>query len=288
MAEALERHPHVRAVANWAPSLLLQLAAYVSGTQDLDEKLARKPAEELTPDERAHVLREDFSADWNVWVRPVERYSELLDKRGTDLRQIDLLARQKEFSVQDLRDLQVHFILAWMGFAARHEEPRVAELVAKERGYTEEEKIFLLDAQRRIAARIVPRWRALEGRGQVELTCSPLYHPILPLVIDTDVARRAMPTIALPPRFSYPQDAREQVTRGLEAARTVFGRTPQGMWPSEGSVSPETINLLAACGVRWRDSDHGVLERSVLEHGAELHDGYPGHYHPYAARAERA
>src|SRR5438270_796761 len=172
MADALERHPHVRAVANWAPSLLLQLAAYVSGTQDLDEQLARKPAEELTPDERAHVLREDFSADWNVWVRPVGRYSELLDKRGTDLRQIDLLSRQAEFSAEELRDVQVHFILAWMGFAARREEPRIAELVAKERGYTEEEKVFALDAQRRIVARRVsgslpplPRGRGPGGHG---------------------------------------------------------------------------------------------------------------------------
>ena len=288
MADALERHPHVRAVANWAPSLLLQLAAYASGTQDLDEQLARKPAEELTPQERAHVLREDFSADWNVWVRPVGRYSELLDKRGTDLRQIDLLSRQAEFSAQELRDVQVHFILAWMGFAARREEPRIAELVAKERGYTEEEKVFALDGQRRIAARIVPRWRALAERGQVELTCSPLYHPILPLVIDTDIARRAMPGVALPPRFSYPQDAREHVTRGLETARATFGRTPEGVWPSEGSVCPEAIDLLAACGVRWCATDQGVLERSELELGSSLPDGYPGHYHPYVAGADRA
>jgi alpha-amylase/alpha-mannosidase (GH57 family) len=288
MAAALERHAHVRAVANWAPSLLLQLAAYVGGTQDFDEQLARKPAEELIPEERAHVLREDFSADWNVWVRPVGRYSELLDKRGTDLRQIDLLTRQREFSAQDLRDLQVHFILAWMGFAARREEPRIAELVAKERGYTEEEKVFALDAQRRIASRIVPRWRALAERGQVEITCSPLYHPILPLVIDTDIARRAMPTAALPPRFSYPQDAREQVTRGLETARANFAVTPEGMWPSEGSVSPEAIDLLEACGVRWCATDQGVLERSEIEFGTELPDGFPPHYHPYRAGAERA
>ncbi|HWE24752.1 MAG TPA: glycoside hydrolase family 57 protein [Myxococcales bacterium] len=288
MAAMLERHPHVHAVVNWAPSLLLQLQAYVQGAQDLDEQLARKPAEELTPPERAHVLREGFSADWNVWVRPVRRYSELLDKRGTDPRQIDLLAKQKEFGAQELRDVQVHFVLAWMGFAARREEPRVAELVVKERNYTEEEKLFVLDAQRRVAARIVPRWRALLERGQVEITCSPLYHPILPLVIDTDVARRAIPAAALPPRFSYPQDAWEQVTRGLETARTAFGRTPEGMWPSEGSVSPEVIDLLAACGVRWCATDQGVLERSVVELGSELPDGYPAWYHPYVAGAERA
>src|SRR5438552_12593776 len=161
MAAALERHPQVKAVANWAPSLLLQVEAYVEGTQDATEQLARKPTDSLSPEERADVLREGFSIDWNVWVRPVPRYSELLDKRGTDLRQIDLLERQAAFSAQELRDLQVHFVLGWMGFTARREERRIAELMAKERGYTEEEKIAVLDVQRRIASRILPRWRAL-------------------------------------------------------------------------------------------------------------------------------
>src|SRR6266851_314262 len=288
MAAALERHPEVKVVANWAPSLLVQLDAYVAGTQDADEQLARKPAESLAPEERAHVLREGFSADWNVWVRPVARYSELLDKRGTDLRQIDLLERQAAFTAQELRDLQVQFVLAWMGFTARREEPRISELVAKERGYTEEEKIAAVDAQRRIASRIVPRWRALAERGQVEITCSPFYHPILPLIVDSDSARRAMPAASLPPRFSYPQDAREQVLRGIERARVEFGQAPHGMWPSEGSVSPEVIDLLAACGVRWCATDQGILERSELELGSALPDGYPAHYHPYLAGADHA
>jgi len=288
MAAMLERHPQIKVVANWAPSLLAQLEAYVGGTQDVDEQLARKPAEELTPQERAHVLREGFSVDWNVWVRPVGRYSELLDKRGTDLRQIDLSERQAAFTPQELRDLQVHFVLAWMGFAARREEPLVAGLVAKERDYTEEEKVAAVDAQRRIASRIVPRWRALAERGQVEITCSPFYHPILPLVVDSESARRAMPAAALPPPFSYPQDAREQVVRGLERARAAFGQVPHGMWPSEGSVSPEVIDLFAASGVRWCATDQGVLERSELELGTALPDGYPAHYHPYLAGADHA
>ena len=60
------------------------------------------------------------------------------------------------------------------------------------------------------------------------------------------------------------------------------------MWPSEGSVSPEAIDLLAACGVRWCATDQGVLERSELELGSPLPDGYPAHFHPYLAGAERA
>src|SRR2546425_7710109 len=75
MAAALERHPDVKAVANWAPSLLAQLEAYVAGTQDVDEQFARKPADSLIPQERAHVLREGLSVHWNGRVRAGARHS---------------------------------------------------------------------------------------------------------------------------------------------------------------------------------------------------------------------
>jgi alpha-amylase/alpha-mannosidase (GH57 family) len=270
MAEALERHPQIKAVVNWAPSLLLQLEAYVRGEAvDRDEELARRPAGSYSSGERAHVLKESFSVNWELWIKTQPRYAELLQRRGEDLRRIDLLQIQEAFTDQDLRDLQVQFWLAWMGFAARREEPLVAQLLEKQRGFSEEEKLALLDAQRAIAARVLPRWRALSERGQVEIACSPLYHPILPLLIDSDSARRAMPMVQLPPRFSWPEDARLHVQRGLELCEKVFGARPLGMWPSEGSVSPEAVELLGACGVRWFASDQGNLERSELAPGAD-------------------
>ena len=265
-------------VGNWAPSLLLQLEAYANGAStDKDEQIARKPADALTPAERAHVVKESFSVDWDLWVKPVPRYAELLAKRGTDLRKIDLTRTQESFSNQELLDLEVHFILGWMGFAARREEPLVAALVAKERSFTEIEKIQLLDLSRRMAQKVVPRWKALAARGIVEITCSPLYHPILPLLVDTDSARRAMPDATLPPRFRHPEDAREQVRRGLARAERDFGGRPSGMWPSEGSVSPEVLEILAQEGVRWCATDQGNLERSEL---AERPAG-PLHHQPW-------
>ena len=279
MAAALEKHEHARVVANWAPSLLLQLDAYCSGASvDKDEALARKPAAELTPPERAHVIKESFSVDWDIWVKPVPRYAELLGKRGLDLRKIDLLHAQETFTAQELIDLQVHFMLGWMGFTARREEPLVAELVQKQQGYTETEKAQLLDVSRRIARNVVPRWKALAERGIAEITCSPLYHPILPLLVDSDSARRAMPDAALPPRFQYPEDAREQIRRGLDRAQKDFGQRPLGMWPSEGSVSPEVLEILGAQGVRWCATDQGNLERSDVEDGAP---GGPLHHKPW-------
>ncbi len=286
MAAALERHPGVRAVVNWAPSLLLQLEAYVAGAAvDLDEQLARKPVAELNAQERAHLLRQSFSVDWDLWVKPVPRYFELLQKRGPELKRVDLAEQQAQFSEQELRDLEVHFLLGWMGFAARREEPLVAELLARERGYSESDKHELFAAQKRIAARILPRWRALSDRGQVEFTCSPLFHPILPLLVDSDCARRAMPEASLPPRFAFPDDAREQVRRGLDVAERSFGQRPVGMWPSEGSVSPEVLEVLAAEGLRWFATDEGILARSEGDRGDHSKEG-AAHHRPWRAGPE--
>ena len=278
MAAALEKHPGARVVANWAPSLLLQLEAYAGGqTTDKDEALARKNVADLTPAERAHVVKESFSVYWDLWVKPVPRYAELLSKRGADLRKIDLMRVQETFSEQELLDLQVHFVLGWMGFAARREHPLIAGLASKERGFTQGEKTQVLDLSREIARRVIPRWKALAERGVVEITCSPLFHPILPLLVDTDSARRAMPQVALPPRFQHPEDAREQVRRGLERAHRDFGARPVGMWPSEGSVSPEVLEILAQQGVRWCATDQGNLERSEVE----TRPATPLHHQPW-------
>jgi len=279
MAAALEKHEKVRGVANWAPSLLLQLDAYASGkSTDKDEDIARKPVDVLNPEERGHVIKESFSVDWDLWVKPVPRYAELLAKRGADLRKIDLQRQQELFTDQELLDLEVHFALGWMGFAARREEPLVAELVKKERGFSESEKTQLLDLSRKIAGRVVPRWKKLASDGRVEITCSPLYHPILPLLVDSDIARRAMPDATLPPRFQHPEDAREQVMRGLARTEQDFGARPVGMWPSEGSVSPEVIEILGAAGVKWCATDQGNLERS--ERAVE-----GNHYQPWMCGA---
>jgi alpha-amylase/alpha-mannosidase (GH57 family) len=282
MADALLRHPAVRAVVNWAPCLLLQLEEYVSGrARDYDEELARKPASSLNAIERMHVLAQGFSVDWDRWVRPVPRYAELLKKRGEELKEIDLAKVQELFSAEELTDLQVHYVLGWMGFTARRDESLVQQLLLKDKGFTEDEKLRLLDLQQQIAARVLGLWRKLRERGQIEITCSPLFHPILPLLVDTDAARRALPQLPLPPRFQYPQDALLQVTRGLDVTERSFGERPVGMWPSEGSVSPEVIEMLAGAGLRWCATDQRILERSQVrvESGARG----PLHLRPWSA-----
>jgi alpha-amylase/alpha-mannosidase (GH57 family) len=264
MAEIHARFPGVRSTVNFVPSLLEQLEDYAAGrARDRFLELTLKRPEDLTPDERAFVLRNFFMVNWETCVRPLPRYWQLLHKRGRDVTGVDLHAIARGFSNEELRDLQVLFNLAWTGFAARERYEAIRALVHKGRSFTEGDKAALVDAQQAIVASIEPTWRALAEAGSVELTATAYYHPILPLLCDTEAARVAMPGARLPPRIRAPEDAREQVHRARAKFAAVFGREPDGMWPAEGSVSPEALAVFAGEGVKWVASDEEVLLRSL-------------------------
>lgn len=278
MARVLGEYEEARAVVNLVPSLLWQLEEYVQGrARDRYLDLTRAPADSLSAQERYFLVRNFFQVDWETGIRPLPRYWELLQKRGRG----DLEEAAERFSVEELRDLQVLFNLAWMGFRAEEEEETVRALKVKGRGFTESEKHALLAVQQKIMAAVMPAYAEVRNAGQAELTVTPYYHPILPLVIDTEAARRCMPQASLPPRFSWPEDARVQVRRALDYAEQNLGARPVGMWPAEGSVSPEAIALFAEEGVRWCATDEGVLYRSRPQR--DRHSAYL--YRPYTAHA---
>ncbi|GAO03388.1 glycoside hydrolase family 57 protein [Anaeromyxobacter sp. PSR-1] len=275
MAWMLERHPGVRCTVNFTPVLLQQLEDYAQGTaHDRLLELSARPPAELTAEERQQILRSFFMVGWETNVKPMPRYWELLQKRGRELRGVDLARLAQSFGDQELQDLQALFNLAWMGFGAQADEPAVRALREKGRGYTRADVDAVLEVQRRIAAGIVPRWRALQDRGQVELSTTPYYHPILPLLCDTDAAHRALPGIPLPPRFAHPEDARWHVREAISSHARRFGRPPAGMWPAEGSVSPEALEILATEGVGWAASDEGVLLQSLPAAAPRLRSVY--------------
>ncbi len=113
-------------------------------------------------------------------------------------------------------------------------------------------------------ARVIPLHRELAARGQVELTTTPYYHPIIPLLLDKTLAREAMPDVALPAyRGGYPEDAAVHVRRAVESHAGDFGERPVGMWPSEGSVCQAMIPLLAEHGIRWIATDEEILSCST-------------------------
>ena len=178
--------------------------------------------------------------DWERHVRPVPRYWDLLQKRGRDLRSVDLARLAASFSDAELTDLQVHFNLAWMGFGALADDEGLRALAQKGRGYGREDVAYVLAAQRRIMARgRASLARRSPTRGQVELSTTPYYHPILPLLCDTDAARRALPGARRSRRASpTPRTRAGTCARRSRSHTRRFGAPPAGMWPAEGSVSP--------------------------------------------------
>jgi alpha-amylase/alpha-mannosidase (GH57 family) len=120
----------------------------------------------------------------------------------------------------------------------------------------------MIDEQYKLLRAVVAAHAAAAATGRVELVCNPYFHPILPLLIDSDAASLDRPAAALPPRFAYPADAEAQVARALAAHAGWFGAPPRGMWPAEGAVSPAAVAMLARHRLTWIATDQGVLARS--------------------------
>ncbi|MDI6755990.1 MAG: glycoside hydrolase family 57 protein, partial [Thermodesulfobacteriota bacterium] len=264
MISLLQEYPAIRQTFNLVPSLLRQLDEYARGeARDIFLEHTRKPAEDLSPDGKKFILANFFLCNWETMVKPYPAYWALLKKRGMKIpeyRWDDLL---HQFTAQDFRDLQVWFNLTWFGHRAREKKGSVRELLQKGRVFSESDKTVLLQAQAEIIREVIPLYQSLQFRGQVEITTSPFYHPILPLLIDWTTASRAMPRVPLPGSFSHPEDARAQIQKAVAYYHKLFGNKPAGMWPSEGSVCPELVPLVHQAGISWMASDEGVLFKSL-------------------------
>ena len=255
----------VKVTFNLVPSLLDQIDLYLAGGTDRHLELSRLAAGDLTPDLKLELLGSFFSANPSQMIAPYRRYKQLYAKYRSGADSPQTLVGL--FSSQELRDLQVWSNLAWIDPMFRT-EPLVKALFEKERNYSEEDKIVLLDWQLTLLARIVPTYRDLQNQGRIEVSFTPYYHPILPLLCDTEVAKEALPSLPLPrERFAHPEDAETQIRLSAEKYREMFGRDMRGMWPSEGSVSEDALRLMLRHGVRWAASDQEVLEQSLDKSG---------------------
>ena len=261
MAALLGDHAGVHATINLTASLLEQIEDYAEGrATDRALEVTLRPAEALDRRERRELLNTFFEADWHRRIFPFARYRELFGRR----------VERARFTAQDLRDLQMWFNLAWFGDEFRTGEVRlvtgetasVRRFLERGRQFSHADVEAMVTEQRKILRAVIPVHRALQDRGQVELSTSPYAHPILPLLVDTDQATIDRPGATLPPRFAYPGDAEAQVALAAEAYQRWFGRPPDGMWPAEGAVSPAVVPIFARRGVRWIASDRGVLARS--------------------------
>jgi alpha-amylase/alpha-mannosidase (GH57 family) len=262
MVKLLDEFPNVHQNFNLVPSLITQIQDYVAGTaQDPFLTVAAKPAKDLTQKERRFALQYLFQANHANVIGRYPRYRELLEK----FREHGYVPEKAEkyFEVQHFTDLQVLSQIAWFDEFFL-EDKDVADLIKKERNYSLEDQSFVIRRERELLGKVLPAYADAAKKGSIEISATPFYHPILPLVCDTNAGAISTPGLPLPQnRFRHPEDAREQLVRALDLHQQVFGVRPQGVWPSEGSVSEETLVIAHSLGIQWMATDEGVLGGST-------------------------
>jgi len=265
MIALLREFPDVRLTFNLVPSLLVQLQAFADDrARDRYLDLSLKPADALDDADVDFMLENFFHAQRHRMIDVYPRYAELLGKRGPLETAADRRRAAAAYSRDDLRDLQVLHKLAWIDPFYLEGDARVRALVSKARAFTEDDKQALRAVELELLRRVVPEYAAAAARGQVELSTSPFFHPILPLLCDTDIYLRTHPEARRPRRpFVHPEDAAEQLARATAHHQRLFGSAPTGVWPSEGSVSDAMVPLVAAAGFGWMATDEQILGRTL-------------------------
>lgn len=283
MVTIIENYPDIHMTVNLTPSLLRQIDAFNEGQRDKVWAATLIPADQLTDEDKTYILQRFFDINGKI-MENFPRYLELQQMRaGADADSI--AAAVASWSAQDFLDLQVLFNLAWTDPDFLAEEP-LASLVAKGSGFSEEDKQTVLDKHAELMAQVVAVHKQFQDSGQIEVTFTPYAHPILPLLIDTNLAMQAIPDIKLPSiRFTHGDDAIQHLERGMALYEEKFGQPPRGMWPAEGSVAQLMVGMTARAGVEWMVTDEGILANSLGLDFSRLAGGVPMNatslYRPY-------
>jgi alpha-amylase/alpha-mannosidase (GH57 family) len=261
MVDVLREFPDFHATFNVVPSLGMQLEEYASCSfKEPWFSLAFKNADELTREDKAEILARAFQVNHEHLMSRWQRFVELFEWS----RPAGGAQALVSFTPRDWRDLQLLSQLAWMEESWFEKDELVSRLATKGKDYTEQEKSALRKKQLEFLGLVLPAYRDAAQSGQIELSTTPFYHPILPLICDSDIARVANPGTPLPRRaYRHPEDAREQLRLAREYHERVFGAKPAGLWPSEGSVSDQALTIASEEGFRWFGTDEGVLGRTL-------------------------
>lgn len=265
MVNILEEFPRVKATYNLVPSLLLQIEQYLGGGTGLFMDVFRKDAGALSVEEIHFLVRHFFSANYQNLVKPYPRYRFLYDKKERlQHARSGQPAWEKIFDTREIRDLQVWFTLCHFDETYKSGDPRVKELLEKGEGFTEADKRIIEEVETEILSKIIPEYTRFAEKGQVEISTTPFYHPILPLLLDPQEGRAANPSLPkYDLQFHWPEDARRQIETALDYMKKTFGRVPVGIWPSEGSLSRETLDMFDDMGIKWTATDEANLAKSL-------------------------
>ena len=288
MAAHLENNADAHAVVNFAPVLLeqiddyaQQLDGYLNHAKAIRDPLLSALAEpvlSLDLEKRIHIIKNCLRANKE---RLIDRYA--VFKTLSEMAESALVTPEilTYYSPQFYTDLLVWYHLAWMGETVRVADPRIETLMKKNEHFTVNDRHTLIEVICELMNSVIGRYRALAESGRVELTMTPYAHPIVPLLIDLNSTTEAMPDAELPVATEYPGGRARtdwHINKGIEVFKHYFGFAPQGCWPSEGSISAESIELISKAGIKWLASGETVLrnslEQSGLTAGPCVHEAY--------------
>lgn len=245
---------------NLVPVLLDAFIEYgEKGYHDIHSRLTITEISELTNDDKEFILNNFFDANYSSMIFKYEPYNLLYQKRFAG-ESFDV----NDFSNQEYSDIMAWFNLVWIDPIYQNVYPELLELLAKGTGYTLSDRIQIIELQRKIIRTIIPTYREFLDKGRIEITTSPYYHPILPILLDVKSAQRNLTAqdsnlIDL----DMQNDAKFQTALALDRIQELFGKRPKGIWPSEHCVSPEELELFKELGVQWTISDEGILSNSI-------------------------
>ena len=258
LGKYLELYPTLSMSFNFTPSLIESIKKYKEGRYDYLFILENKEVGELSDDEKLYIIKNSFYGYYPTTIKPYKRYRELyLKKIENELSDKALL---EKFSQKDILDLIVLSNLSWFSEYLKEKDEFIRYLIKKERGFSEYEKYSILEKELQIMNRILPLYKKLQDKGQIEITTTPYAHPILPLISDNYSAKISLPHHPLPKeRFSYPQDADIHIKKAISTYYDAFGCFPKGMWPSEGAVGNFILPLFWENGIKWIATDSEIL-----------------------------
>ena len=265
MANLLAYFPRVNYTVNITPVLISQLNDYIYYyASDLYLDVTNKPVEELTLEDKRLIIENSFVLNPEYFIKPYPAFYSLYRKVNS----LGMERAIEELTDQDFLDLQVWGNLVWFDPHFRRDDPVVKRLIS-EGHFTERHKSLLVRKQLEVMSLTLLRYNELVDLGQAEIITSPFYHPILPLLIDRDVARETGINSLPELKFSYPGDARLQLESGIDLYKSSFGSRPSGIWPSELAVSNDALNIIKSSGINWVIADEDILAKTF---GKNLRD----------------
>ena len=273
MAGHLEAVPDAKAVVNFAPVLLEQiedysdqLKGYLNQGRALRDPLLRALAEPVlakNPEKRLGLMKDCLRANEQRLIDRFPDYRKLADMAQAI---IEAPTTVCYYGDQFIADLLVWYHLAWMAETVRRKDQRIKALMEKGSLYTIQDRRLLLEIIHELVSTVIQRYKKLAQDKRIELSMTPYAHPIVPLLLDIESSREAIPKIDLPKVRKYADGLNRSqwhMQKGFDSFRNSFGLTPQGCWPSEGSVSGDTVKLIADNNIRWLASGETVLRNSL-------------------------